>query len=228
VLLCYVTDRKQFQGDESYRHERLLHCIREAATAGIDFIQLREKDLSACELESLATRALQVVRASGTATRLLINSRIDVAIAAGTDGVHLPATDVSPAEARTIFHQSGFHNPIVAASCHEISEVRFAESSGADFALFGPVFEKQGRSGSGLQELRKAATRTSTAGAHMPVLAIGGITLDNAAACVQAGADGIAAIRLFQQGDLAFIIRSLREIPAAKPLIAKRHPYLPS
>lgn len=228
MLLCYVTDRAQFAGDESSRREQLLQCIREAAGAGIDFIQLREKDLSARELESLATRALQAVRTSGTATRLLINSRTDVAIAARADGVHLPAADVSPAEARTIFHHSGFYNPIVGVSCHELSEVRFAESSGADFALFGPVFEKQGRPGTGLQELRDATTRTSSASGHMPVLAIGGITLDNAAACVQAGADGIAAIRLFQQGGLASIVRSLREIPASKPLIAKRHPYLPS
>jgi len=228
VLLCYVTDRTQFAGDESARREQLLQCIREAATARIDFIQLREKDLSARELESFATRALQAVRASGTATRLLINSRTDIAIAAGADGVHLPATDVSPAEARTIFHQSGFPNLVVGVSCHEVSEVRFAESSGGDFALFGPVFEKHGRSGTGLQELRDATTRASSASGYMPVLAIGGVTLDNAAACVQAGADGIAAIRLFQQGDLASIIRSLREIPASKPLIAKRHPYLPS
>ena len=101
-LLYYITDRTQFPGDERTRRRALLDKIAEAARAGVDYIQLREKDLSACELEKLAADAMRIiheVRAGNgeqhSATRLLINSRTDVALAAGADGVHLRSDDVS-------------------------------------------------------------------------------------------------------------------------------------
>ena len=206
MLLYYITDRKQFPGPEPRRRELLLAKISEAARAGVDYVQLREKDLLGCELEALARQAVRICRETRNQkreTRLLINSRCDVALATGADGVHLPSDDIPASDARAIWSS---RNALVAVSCHTADEVRRAESHGADFAVFGPVFEKVGTPLSvGLDALRAACHL-----ARMPVLAIGGITLENAGACVEAGAAGIAAIRLFQKNDVSEIVRKLR------------------
>lgn len=194
LLLYYVTDRTRFPGSEEERRAALLDRIAAAAAAGVDYIQLREKDLAPRVLESLARDAR--VRLEGTSTKLFINSRVDVAIAAGAQGVHLPANEVAPAEARRIFKAAGIAQPIVAASCHTADEVRSAHAGGADFVVFGPVFEKDGKAGTGVDRLREACVA-----APLPVLALGGVTTANAAECMRAGAAGIAAIRLFQEGD---------------------------
>src|SRR5690349_9258350 len=102
MLLYYITDRNQFPGTEIQKRERLLATAVAAARAGIDFIQLREKDLTAKELEAL-TRELMRELKNFPQTFLLVNSRTDVAIATGAHGVHLPANDISPDEARGIF-----------------------------------------------------------------------------------------------------------------------------
>jgi len=205
LLLYYITDRKQFPGPEPHRRERLLAKIAEAARAGLDYIQLREKDLPVRELESLAREAVRIVRETRNVkreTRLLINSRSDVALATGADGVHLPSDDIPASDARAVWSsvlsrnvKRETRNVIIAVSCHSADEVRLAHAEGADFAVFGPVFEKAGTPTSvGLDALRDACHV-----GHMPVLAIGGVTLENARACVAAGAAGIAAIRLFQE-----------------------------
>jgi thiamine-phosphate pyrophosphorylase len=216
-LLYYITDRRSFPGDEPSRRRALLAKINEAAHAGIDYIQLREKDLSARDLESLATEALTRIRAPQLRTEnrelrtaLLINSRTDVALATQADGVHLPANDVSPTEVRRIWNPCGADTPVrvtVTVSCHTLEEVRQAEAAGADLALFAPVFEKKDSpiaQPSGLDALRQAAQ------SGIPVLALGGITLENASACLDAGAVGIAGIRLFQEHDITEIVRRLR------------------
>lgn len=214
MLLYYITDRKQFPGDELGRRERLLAKVAEAARAGVDYIQLREKDLSGRELESLARESVRIVREPRNVkreTRLLINSRCDVALAAGADGVHLPSDDISASDARAIWSavtsrnaKPEARNGVIAVSCHTAGEVRLAEAQGADFAVFGPVFEKVGTSLSvGLDALRTACL------GRMPVLAIGGITLANAPACLAAGAAGIAAIRLFQENEIAVVVEQL-------------------
>ena len=196
MLLYYITDRKQFDGSTAEQRRRLLQKISKAAEAGIDLIQLRERDLSARELEDLAAEAVAAVRSADTKTRLLINSRVDVAIACGAHGVHLRSDDISPADARAIAGQrSGF---VVGVSCHSADEVRLAWSQGADFAVFAPVFEKDGKSGSGIASLRVACRAV----AHFDVFALGGATIRNASACLEAGAAGIAGIRLFQQSDV--------------------------
>src|SRR5207237_5538508 len=124
----------QFAGATHERQLRLLKNIGEAARCGIDFIQLRERHLSVRELENLALDAVSQVRKASTGTKLLINSRIDIAIAAGADGVHLrSAGDLSASEARAIFHQAGVVAPIIAVSCHTLQEVASAEAQGADF-----------------------------------------------------------------------------------------------
>lgn len=219
MVLYYITDRRQFPGAESEQRTRLLARIAEASRAGVDLIQLREKDLPARELEKLAGEALSAVRGSSGARRprLLINSRVDVAIAAGADGVHLRADDMAASEARIIFSKAGVHAPLIAVSCHMVSELRLAESHGADFAVFGPVFEKSGVAGQGLAALRAACGQVPARGieaavpaGQMPVLALGGVTVENARKCLEAGAAGIAGIRLFQENDLARVVENLR------------------
>src|SRR5882672_2559100 len=114
LLLYYITDRMQFPGDERERRGRLLANIADAASCGVDYVQLREKDLSSRDLEALAREAVERIRLWGSNTRMLINSRTDVAIAAGADGVHLRSRDVSPEEVRKIWRAGkGQAQPIV-------------------------------------------------------------------------------------------------------------------
>ena len=220
-LLYYITDRTQFPGDEPVSRRALFAKIAEAAVAGVDYIQLREKDLSTRELELLAREAVHVIQDLKTEnrelrTRLLINSRTDVAIAVGADGVHLRSDDISAFEARYVWRQALAWNsqpvacsPSIAVSCHTQAEVLRAQSQGAEFAVFAPVFEKKDSPRTepvGLAALREACQ------AKIPVLALGGVTLDNAASCLRAGAAGIAAIRLFQENKIEDIVRVLRAL----------------
>jgi thiamine-phosphate pyrophosphorylase len=204
VLLYYITDRAQFAGDKSSRHRALLAKISEAARCGVDFIQLREKDLSARELEALAQDAVRTVRENSSRTRLLINSRTDVAIACQTDGVHLRSEDVLPSEVRTAWRRSLHVAPVISVSCHSPDEVARAAAEAADLAVFAPVFEKHGSSAAGLSVLRAACAHP------IRVLALGGVTLENARVCVEAGAAGVAGIRLFQENDVAKVAGALR------------------
>ena len=215
-ILYYITDRKAFPGDELTRRRRLLDKIAEAASAGIDYIQLREKDLCARDLESLARESIQIIRNNEKPrTALLINSRTDVALATEAHGVHLPANNLSPNEVRRIWKcgAGALAREIspralqISISCHSPEEVTEAATDGATLAIFAPVFEKKDAPGTvptGLEALREACR------AKIPVLALGGITLQNAASCLQAGAAGIAAIRLFQENNIAEIVRGLR------------------
>ena len=215
MILLYITDRVQFAGDESARQGALLAKIAEAARCGVDLIQLREKDLPVRELEILARAAVRVVRensaleAEKRETRLLINSRTDVAITSGADGVHLRSNDISPSEVQKIWVRGGQRTrALVSVSCHFADEVVQAASGGADFAVFAPIFEKKDApqaSPAGLKGLREACRQT------IPVLALGGITIENARACLDAGAAGIAGIRLFQENDIAEVVRHLND-----------------
>jgi thiamine-phosphate diphosphorylase len=219
VLLYYITDRSQFPGNENARRTALLSKIVEAARAGVHYIQLREKDLPTRELESLARDAVRVVRDTSALitahrprkTQLLINSRTDVALAVEADGVHLRSDDLSPKQVRELVSRSARKSTaparfLIACSCHSPDEVRCAESVGADFAVFAPVFEKKDAPGVhpvGLQALAEACR------GRIPTLALGGVTLDNTADCIQVGAAGIAAIRLFQEHPIEQVVRIL-------------------
>src|SRR6266849_2418875 len=225
-LLYYITDRSQFPGDESARRHALLAKVAEAARSRVDYIQLREKDLNTRELEILAREALTAVRTgvprrtenrelrTSLRTRLLINSRTDVALAAVADGVHLRSDDIGPREVRAVVQFSAHRPPatdhfLVAASCHSNEEVLRAESEGADFVVFAPVFEK--RNTLGTQPASLAALREACR-AKIPVLALGGVTTENAASCLNAGAAGIAGIRLFQENKIEDVVRMLRAL----------------
>jgi len=223
VLIYYITDRRQFAGTDAERRAALLRTIRAAAVAGVDYIQLREKDLGGRELEGLAKEALKVVRSEGGA-RLLMNHRTDVALAVGADGVHLTGNDVAASEARAMAATAGRSAPfLIAASCHSAREVRLAESHGADFAVLAPVFEKVNVSGGiGLEELRRATQKDRTPDMRVEagdtrrsfaVFALGGVDVKRAAMCAAMGAAGIAGIRLFQQGgDLGELVKAIRGI----------------
>ena len=201
-----ITDRIRLGGDESERQAKLLRLATNWAADGLDFVQLREKQLAAGALVDLARGMLAALRTRLPAPRLLINSRADVAVAAGADGVHLTSAPggLTPAQIRSLYAAAGLPEPVISVSCHSLDEVAGARHSGATLILFGPVFEKvafensvgsqQVAEGIGLNLLRVV----SAAAAPTPVLALGGVTEANADACLAAGAAGIAAIRLFQ------------------------------
>ena len=182
-LLYYITDRVQFPGNESERRRALLAKVAEAAHAGVDYIQLRERDLCGRELEDLAREVVAIVQRISTSTRILLNARTDIALAAGADGVHLRSDDISAEDARSIWNASNLPskvgNPLIALSCHALAEVVRAEAARADFAVFAPVFEKSGGTPAGLDALREACK------VGIPVLALGGVTLTNAADCLE-------------------------------------------
>lgn len=213
-LLYYITDRNQFPGNEDQRRRKLLEKISEAASCGVDYVQLREKDLCSRELESLAKAVVEAIRNSAVrelATRLLINSRTDVALAGQADGVHLRSNDISVRDARFAakFAQNRKHMPqgeawIIAVSCHSEEEVRIAANDGANFVVFAPVFEKKGSTPAGLEALRRSCQY------EVPVIALGGVTTENAQSCLQVGAAGIAGIRLFQENDISQVVHRLR------------------
>jgi len=210
LLLYYITDAAQFAGTDGERQAHLLDRIAQAAGLGIDFIQLRERNLVTHDLEALARKAVETVRAGPSRkTRLLINSRSDVALATGADGVHLRSKDISPSEVHRIWQAAGSSaNAVVAVSCHSPEDVADAAKGGADFVVFGPVFEKKDCRGpvTGLTLLREVCDYP------IPVLALGGVSGENAHLCVQAGAAGLAGIRLFQEDDMTDTTARLRPL----------------
>ncbi len=221
LLLCYITDRTQCPGGRAEQELRLLKKIAECAAAGVDYIQLREKDLSSRDLEALARKAVAALP-SGSPSKLLINARVDVALACGAHGVHPPTNDLAASEVRAVFSRvgrAGNAAAVIGVSAHSVEEVARAEAQGADFVIFAPVFEKSGQANpQGLGQLRQACHRAHLAGtssfssSSMPVLALGGVTVENAPQCLAAGAAGIAAIRLFQQNDVEQMVGRLRSL----------------
>lgn len=178
----YITDRKAVGG-----FQPLLEIIRDQLHLGVDYIQIREKDLSARELFEFSLAVLEV-RTNEIHTRqptkILLNSRADVALAIGADGVHLPSS--APRET--------LPGLLVARSCHTLDDVK---NTTADFVVFGPVFEGHDhKPGIGIPELKAACLLGK------PVFALGGVDWDNAAQCMASGATGIAGIRLFQEPTL--------------------------
>ncbi len=196
-LLCAVTDRRSLPG------ENLAPFLSHAIAAGVDLIQIRERDLPARELLSVVQDAVRQAR--GTPTRILVNNRLDVALAARASGVHLPAQGLPLPELRR------YHPEIlVGASTHNLAELQLAADAGADFAVFGPVFPPLSKSNSttpaGLDALAQAVGAV-----NIPVLALGGITEENAQACLETGAAGLAGITLFQQSrTLPVTVKRLR------------------
>lgn len=182
----YITDRKLLPAGA-----RLLDVIARNLQSGVDWVQIREKDLSARELFELVRQAVALPR--GPQTKILVNTRVDVAIAAGADGVHLPVDAPLPSAWKTIV-PAGF---LFGASCHTFAELHQAEAAGAGYAVFGPVFAPRSKN-TDLYPRGLAGLRAAACSVKIPVLALGGISEDNAQSCVDAGASGVAAISMFQ------------------------------
>ena len=219
MLLYYITDRKSLPGTDAQQCAALLSRIADAARAGVDYIQLREKDLSTRELERLARQGVQAVRDNSPTTKLLINGRADVALTVAADGVHLPSGELAASEIRALWARCSGSQPLIGVSAHSKADILEAEAQGADFAVLAPIFEKVQTStpGVGLDVLRTACrglqqSNNVAALARFPVLALGGVTLSNARACVEAGAAGVAGIRLFQRGNVFETVKRLREL----------------
>ena len=214
VVLCYITDRSQL------KTVSLVTVIRESLHAGVEMVQIREKDLPTRELTALVEKALSAAREVSAAAQgfqpasvsadvsseakdlrsapplrsyVLVNDRLDVALAAGAGGVHLGGQSMPAAEVRKVAPRPF----VVGVSCHSLGEAMAAESAGADYLLLGPVFETPSKfkygPPLGLVQLRKV-----TGQIRIPVLALGGITVGRVRPCLEAGAAGIAGIRIFQ------------------------------
>ncbi len=188
--LLAISDRRSLPGGD------LDGWLARVAAAGIDAVQVREKDLDDRSLWNLVRSARAVLPAT---TRLLVNGRADVALAAGADGAHLPADGVPPAALRRRFGPEF----LIGVSTHTVEEVERARDAGADYATFGPVWETPGKGQpTGLEALVRAAAT------GLPVLALGGVTMARFGEVAAAGAAGVAAIRLFQS---PFELREARE-----------------
>ncbi len=196
-IICLVTDRRRLvpPGNDQAAVDCLVRQIRAAIHCGIDVVQVRERDLSAADLFRLVTAAVAAAR--GTATRIVVNDRIDVALAAHADGVHLRADSIGPAAARRLAPPPF----LIGRSVHSASEAA-ACADHVDYLIAGTVFPTASKPAdtrsldvSGLAEIVAAAR-------VMPVLAIGGVTLDAIPRIAAAGAAGFAAIGLFvDQGE---------------------------
>jgi thiamine-phosphate pyrophosphorylase len=195
MIRCAITDGSRFGADADARFAGLMADAARWAKAGIEFVQLREKAIDAGELLRVGEGMVRIFREYGGVTKLLVNGRVDVAVATGADGVHLTSAEdeLTAEQVRRVFPGA-----MVSASCHSLADVERARDGGVDLILFGPVFEKRvdGRvvvEGVGLEVLRKACV----ASGEVPVLALGGVTDNNIAVCLDASAAGVAAIRLF-------------------------------
>ncbi len=186
MLHCYITDRRSLPPGVP-----LIDNIAANLTAGVEWVQIREKDLSARDLFDLTVQALGLPNPYGS--KILVNTRVDVALTAGAAGAHLPAGSPAPRVWRDLT-PPGF---LIGVSCHTLDDVRAAEDQGADYAVFGPVFRPRSKA-TGLEPRRIEGLMQAVRAVRIPVLALGGITATNAEDCIQAGAAGIAAISLYQ------------------------------
>jgi len=220
-LLCYITDRRQLGPAP------LAEVIGETLHAGVDMVQIREKDLAGRELFALVQEALRLNVGAGGAgqgpngvrpyllgtdqgeggARVVVNDRLDVALAAGADGAHLGNHSLPVEVARRLAPRPF----LLGVSCHSLQEAMAAESGGADYLVLGPVFETPSKLGYGpplgLEKLRDVTSRIS-----IPVLALGGISVERVRPCLEAGASGIAGIRVFQ--DCASVQERVRKLRA--------------
>jgi thiamine-phosphate pyrophosphorylase len=208
-IVSYVTDRKALGAANPAGN--LLVKIRAAVAAGVDWVQIRERDMPARELLALARAA---IGAREGEARILVNDRLDVALAAGAAGVHLGGASVPAREVvRWLREGNAPAEFLVGVSCHSAKEAREAEDVGASYVFFGPVFETSSKKSYGPpQGIGKLAEVCGAV--RIPVIAIGGVNEENAVECLRAGAAGIAAIRMFQES---------RGAETLKRAIAKLH-----
>ena len=187
--------------------EDILPLLEAAVAAKVPLFQIREKTLSARVLYELTARAAAITR--GSETRLLVNDRSDIARAGGADGVHLTSNSL-PADVVRKTYGPEF---LIGVSTHSTDEALAARDGGADFVVFGPVFDTESKrefgAPQGLNRLAEVANELR----GFPVVGIGGITLENAGACFKAGASGVAAIRLLNDAErMSSVVAELRSV----------------
>jgi thiamine-phosphate pyrophosphorylase len=204
-----VTDRRSLPGSSRDVYDVLGEKIAATIAAGIDWVQIREKDASAKRIASLIARSTVASTSSASprtpasgersiGTRLILNDRLDVALAEGLGGVHLGELGLPVHEAKQLATRIAAERDfLVGASCHSLEAASAAARDGADYIFFGPVFATPSKAVFGAPQGLRCLAEVCAA-ISIPVLAIGGITLENAQFCLHAGASGIAAIRLFQ------------------------------
>ena len=236
TLLYYITDRKQLPANGGTPVEALKDKVRAAFAAAVDYVQVREKDLEAGALAALVEELTRIraamehpglpwtvmerppragqaamagLRTEAAVSRalLIVNDRLDVARTCGADGVHLPADSLPVPAVRKYVGKDW----IVGVACHSAEEVELAAEAGADYVLVAPVFDtasKPGMTPMGLAAFAAICRRSS-----IPVFALGGVSAENARSCLDAGARGLAGIRLFQQSpDITELCRKLRSL----------------
>jgi len=197
--LYYITDRQSCPVP-------ILDNIKRVIEAGVDFVQIREKDLCARELLSLAKAASQLKRGHGT--RIFLSDRLDIALAADLDGIHLGQSSIS---ADRIHGKPSKPDFLIGVSTHSWEEVRTVQHA-ASFITFGPIFFTPSKAKFGpplgLEGLKQVCQR-----AAIPVFALGGINPNNYSECLRHGASGVGAIRLFQDPHVAIekVVTEVRE-----------------
>jgi thiamine-phosphate pyrophosphorylase len=225
-IVCYVTDRRSLSVPAAQSDSVLVERIAAVAAAGVDWVQIREKDLPGRGLAALTRKAIS----RRSSARIIVNDRLDVAVTENAGGVHLgeaslPVADVakwvrrsesgvvvSDRGAASQFSVTASGDFLIGASCHSLEDARAAVRGGADYIFFGPVFATPSKTKFGEpQGVKKLAAVCSAV--SVPVIAIGGVTLENAGDCITAGAAGIAAIRLFQDAvDPARVVSTLKKL----------------
>jgi thiamine-phosphate pyrophosphorylase len=223
-IVCYVTDRHTLKlGSHKDVMAALTAKIQAIISAGVDWVQLREKDISARELASLTREAMlhsaAIVPRGARRARILVNDRLDVALAAEASGIHLGENSLRPDDVRRLLQswlpiKAIALRFLVGVSCHSLKSAERAKQAGADYIFFGPIFSTPSKIEYGRPQ-GLAALKEVCHSVEVPVFAIGGITTENAASCVHAGAKGIAAIRLFQDSpDPARVAQELHSLGA--------------
>lgn len=218
-VVCYVTNRKSLvRAAAEAKAPKILENIRVALNAGVDWIQIREKDLPARELLALARQAAQTADArdgKNPSARIIVNDRLDVAVVAGAHGVHLgQASIVASDVVRWCRAGNAPADFAIGLSCHSLEEARSAENAKVNYIFFGPIFEtpskKEFGDPQGIQKLAEVCLAVPS----VEVIAIGGVNAENAVSCICAGAAGIAAIRMFQES---------RDVNVARETVASIH-----
>src|SRR5215212_2520640 len=202
-IIYPITSGQTTPDDPQFPH--ILRLVRAAVDAEVPLFQIREKSLHARVLFELVVRAAEITQ--GSRTRLLVNDRSDIARAAGADGVHL-TTQSLPVD---VVRKTCGAEFLIGVSTHSLAEAQAAQAAGADFVVFGPVFETESKRAygqpQGLDKLREVTRELG----EFPVVAIGGITLENAGQCFQAGARGVAAIGMLNDADeMSMSVQAIR------------------
>lgn len=210
-LLSLITDRQILNAPATETNlTNLVNLCLRAAQAGIDIIQIREKDLPTNQLSDLVSTIVNQLNAlPNNHTRLVVNDRLDIALCCGANGVHLPSAGLPLASVRKLVKERGLTDFIIGISAHSVAEAQAAAQQGADYILLGPIFDTPSKRAYGAP--LGLAVLKETSNLPCPIFALGGIDKDNYTNVLECGAAGLAAIRLFaQEPDLQELIYVLK------------------